>query len=99
MNWSIHAARRVTARLSDVISPDEIERKITGVHFDIGETWVKVKMLSSKRYIQDGNYIIKGDTVYVIYRRRDAYDTGSIATVELRGAGQTVKGDRLIDLT
>ena len=100
MNISRHANERINNRLVDVLTRYEVESAIKDIDFDIGETWVKLKVLDTtfKQYDYKSNRVISGDVIYIIVKRRDKNDNGLVATVEVRHLWQKVKGDYFIDV-
>ena len=98
MKWSGHAQDRVVNRLRLPVNLiGQINNKIEGITFQVGETWVKVASLKKSITIGDGRDVIGGDTLYVIYKRKSDNDSGVVATVELRYRSQPVKGDYYIE--
>lgn len=87
---SHHLRSRCTGRLSSLVSVAEIETALTDLTPMNNQTWVKIKNLSKRVSIQDGNSYITGDIVWVVVR-------GNIATtVMIRREGQSCPADRVI---
>jgi hypothetical protein len=94
---SPHAASRIRDRLKDIVTLREVAEGVIGCRFYCGETWIKIKELDNIVEIAEENQVIYGDVVYVVVRRFDDNDVGSVTTVLLRERHQHIKGDYFID--
>jgi len=98
VNITTHCERRVLSRLSELVSVEEVQRKVAQLCPNVGETWVLVKRLRSPVYIpcctDDG--AVNGDTVWAVVKRHDKNDDGAVVTVLVRRWGQTMKADHVV---
>lgn len=90
-----HCERRVLARLSDIVTMQEVVDSVARLDPKVGETWVLVKRFKHQVYIPcntaDGG--ANGDTVWAVVKRRPHESSGAVVTVLLRRWGQRIKAD------
>ena len=95
--FSAHAEQRLSGRLNRIVSKGEVTQKLVTIdQVDQGETWVVIKKLPSVLKIQDRKALVIGDVVYAALHLEPGTGLPVVATVELRGHWQKVKGKQLV---